>query len=57
MGLVNETSVPCGGVFSYEHAQASDQQTLDPHNIALSQLKLIWAHWTVVGHCYTGTRH
>lgn len=55
MGLVHKTSVACRRVCSYEDAQASEQQTLNLHNVTLAQLELIWPHWTVVGHCYTGT--
>lgn len=57
MGLVYKTSVTCGVVFSYEHAQASDQETLDLHNVPLTQLKLVWVHRTVVNHRYTGASH
>lgn len=36
MGLVYKSSVTCGIVCSYEHAQASDQETLDLHNVTLT---------------------
>lgn len=57
MGLVYKTGMTCGVVYSYEHAQASDQETLDLHNVPSTQLKLIWAHRTVVHQRYTGTSH
>lgn len=57
MGLVHKTSETCGTVCCDEHTQTSHQETLDLHNITSTELELIRANWTVVGDCYTGTRH
>ena len=55
MGLLYKTNASCGCVRSYEHAQTSDQQTLDLHHVPLVQLELIRPQWTVVNQCHTGT--
>lgn len=57
MGLVYEAGVTCGRVCRNEHGQASDQQTLDLHNVPLTQLKLVHAHRTVVDYRFTGACH
>lgn len=36
MGLVYKTSTTSGAVCPYEHCQASYQQTLDLHDVALT---------------------
>lgn len=52
MGLVHESSAPRGTLGSYKHTQASEQETLDLHNVAAAQLKLPWVGRTVVNHRY-----
>lgn len=52
VGLVYESSATCGTLGSYKHTQATEQETLDLHNVAAAQLKLPWVGRTVVNHCY-----
>lgn len=57
VSYLNKAAASSWSVSSYENTQASEQQTLDLHNVTLAERELIWSHWAVVSYCHTGASH